>query len=353
MRHLFLLVLCPVLFACNSEPQSESEKDYVRYSGDTQGTTYNITFLPDSTGNPVEQNQIDSILHQIDLSLSLWVDSSTINQFNKADSIAIEDPHFMTMVFRSREISSLTNGAFHPMVLPLVKAWGFGPSGGQISDTVNLDSLKRLVSWRFDIRLVENAQSRAKNYPDQKFVIIKNPHQAMDPNAIAQGYSVDVVADFLEQHGITNYLVEIGGEVRAAGKKEDGFSWRVGIDKPLENAEKRQLEAVVKLNDAALATSGNYRKFYEKDGKKYAHTINPKTGRPVEHSLLSASVLAENCANADAFATAFMVMGLEDSKKFVEAHPELNLQVHFIYSDSSGNFKTYTSAGLQELLEPL
>ncbi len=175
----------------------------------------------------------------------------------------------------------------------------------------------------------------------------------LDFNALAQGYTVDVLASFLESKGIINYLVELGGEVKAKGKKDPDEYWKVGIDQPNETAtDGRPLKAIIKLKDRALATSGNYRKFYVENGKKYAHIINPFTGYPAKHNLLSATVLADDCMTADAYATAFMVMGLEKAKQFLSEHKELNLEVFFIY-DENGIWKTYTSETLKEWIEEI
>jgi thiamine biosynthesis lipoprotein len=173
----------------------------------------------------------------------------------------------------------------------------------------------------------------------------------MDMNAIAQGYAVDVVALFLEKNNIQNYLVEIGGEVRTLGLNPKGETWKIGIDKPVDNNNipGENLQAVIRLNNKSLATSGNYRRFYEKDGIKYSHTINPKTGYPVNHSLLSATVIANDCMTADAFATAFMVLGLEKSINLAQQHPEL--EAYFVYSDETGNYLVKSTKGIDEILE--
>ena len=172
----------------------------------------------------------------------------------------------------------------------------------------------------------------------------------LDFNAIAQGYTVDVLADFFESNGIENYLIEWGGEIKARGKNHDEQWWKIGIDKPVENIDEREIEAVIELKNMALATSGSYRKFYEKDGIKYSHTIDPKTGYPVQHSLLSATVLANDCMTADAYATAFMVMGMEKARVFLKDNKDLDLDVYFIYSTEAGVWKTYYSKDLEEVI---
>jgi thiamine biosynthesis lipoprotein len=282
-------------------------------------------------------------LDQIDLSLSAWVEESVLTEFNNQDSIFISDNHFLTVFYRGKEVHNMTQGAFQPMIMPLVRAWGFGPEGGELKEGENLDSLKKFVNYDFQIIADTNSES---------ILFVKDAGYQMDVNGIAQGYSVDVVSEFLEREGIENYMVEIGGELMAKGKNENGDYWRIGVDKPSSTAENRQLEAIVTLKDAALATSGSYRKFYEKDGRKYSHTIDPSTGEPVNHNLLSATVLASNCTNADAFATAFMVMGVEGTKELLASHPEMNLEVFLIY-DREGEVVTFTSEGLKDAIENL
>jgi thiamine biosynthesis lipoprotein len=175
----------------------------------------------------------------------------------------------------------------------------------------------------------------------------------IDFNAIAQGYSVDILASYLDAKGVSNYLVELGGEVRAKGKKNNKEYWKVGIDQPNETStEERPLQAVVRLRDKALATSGNYRKYYIENGQKFSHIINPQTGYPAKHNLLSATVIADDCMTADAYATTFMVMGLERSKQFLLDNKDLGLQVHFVY-DENGHWRTHTSQELKEWIEEL
>ncbi|HKK38547.1 MAG TPA: FAD:protein FMN transferase [Cryomorphaceae bacterium] len=338
---LFSLSIVLLMSSCESQrsPQVESA-DVQMIQGEAQGTTYAIKYTGDKQ---VEKAQIDSILDQIDLSMSAWVDESVLSEFNREDSVVISDDHFLTVFFRGKEIHDLTGGAFHPMIMPLVRAWGFGPEGGQLKENANLDSLMAFANYDFEIN---------PNDDEQSILFVKQNGYQIDVNGVAQGYSVDVVSEFLEREGVKNYMVEIGGEVRAKGKNESGEYWRIGVDKPSSTAENRQLEAIVTLEDAALATSGSYRKFYEKDGRKYSHTIDPTTGEPVNHNLLSATVLSSNATNADAFATAFMVLGMEGTKGFMADHPEMNLEVFLIY-DENGEVKTYASEGLKDVIENL
>ena len=338
MRTSALYIFLSAILAFQScENKSSDEGDVKVIRGEAQGTTYSVKYHGE---NEVTKTEIDSILREIDLSLSAWVEESVLNSFNLKDSLKINDSHFINVFYRSKEIAELTDGAFHPMVMPLVRAWGFGVGGGELREDANLDSLKQLVNFNFEVEAI----------PNQNAVRIIKGGQKMDVNGIAQGYSVDVVVSYLEKQGVENYMVEIGGEVLTSGESDKGEAWRIGVDKPLFGADQRELEAVISLNDAALATSGSYRKFYEKDGQRYSHTIDPSTGRPVEHNLLSATVRSSNCTDADALATAFMVMGTEKAKEFLSKNPQLNLDVFLIY-DENGELKTFMTEGFSKDLE--
>lgn len=343
-RYLFFVLsiftLVRVFTACQeSEPQSRVEV----LRGEAQGTTYSVKYIDSAA---VSAAEIDSLLQRFDLSLSAWVDTSVLSRFNRQDSLTIDDDLFLSVFWRGRAISHRTAGAFHPMVMPLVRAWGFGPEGGHLVKGTDLDSLKRLVTYDFTAQPLSDDSLRGPVFFDKPRGI------QLDVNAFAQGYSVDVVAEFLKRRGITDFMVEIGGEVYATGQNEKGEDWRIGIDKPVAPDQPRTLEAIVSLRDAALATSGSYRKFYEVDGKKYSHTIDPRTGRPVDHHLLSATVLAANCTDADAYATAFMVLGTEGTKEFLKRYPELGLEVYLIYG-ADDSLSTYASQGMRQVIEEL
>lgn len=308
----------------------------VAFAGYAQGTTYSITYF--SRNNINYQKEVDSILKAFDMSLSTYKDQSIISRINRNDTSATADDFFRAVFNKSLEISNLTGGAFDFTVAPVVNAWGFGFTEKTEVDARIIDSLLRYVDYR-KVQLLRNGKVKKEI-----------PNIQLNVNAIAQGYSVDVIADFLEERGIIHYLVEIGGEVKARGYKPGQQLWRIGIDKPLENstAQNRELQVILELKNMALATSGNYRQFYEEDGIKYSHTIDPKTGYPVEHNLLSATVIAHDCMTADALATAFMVMGLEKSMNFIEEHPEY--KGYFISSDSEGQYKITYSEGVEELI---
>lgn len=339
-RILSLPLMLLALVACDPQTERSTQSDIEVINGEAQGTTYSIKYLA-SDSVAISKSEIDSILDAIDLSLSTWVENSTISQFNRQDSIVITDPHFITIFERGRELSVLTSGAFNPMIAPLVKAWGFGPEGGRVKDDLNVDSLRQLVSFDIEIEAAEPKGLRFR----------KRPGMQIDVNSYAQGYAVDVVVDHLQAKGISNMMVEIGGEVAARGVNDKGESWRIGIDKPLDATVTRELQAAVPLIDAAMATSGTYRKFYEKDGKKYSHTIDPKTGYPVDHNLLSVTVMAPNCTNADAMATAFLVLGVEGTRQFLEEHSGLQLEVYLIFDNGGEALATYTSPGWKKRME--
>lgn len=324
---ILLLLLLSSFFQCN-----EKSASLIKFSGEAQGTTYSVSYL--SNDGIYHQAAIDSLLKKIDTSLSTWVPVSIISRINQNDSTAAPDDHFINVLKKAMEVSEITNGDFDFTVGPVINAWGFGFSNRENVDSVMIDSLLDYVGHKM-IKLGE------KKIEKQKKEI------KLDFNAIAQGYTVDVLCEFLESKDIQNYFVELGGEVKAKGTKSKGKKWKVGIDRPVENAaDDRSLQAIIELENMALATSGNYRKFYVQDGKKYAHIIDPHTGYPAKHSLLSATVIAGDCMTADAYATAFMVMGLEKAKNFLSEHKTLNLEVYFIYEENEV-WKTFTTEGIK------
>ncbi len=299
--------------------------------GQTQGTTFSVKYL-DKQGRNM-QREVDSLLVVFSNALSTYIPESEISRFNREALHKYESPFFYPVLLKSKEVFKATGGAFDPTIGPIVNAWGFGPEGPQTPNDGQVDSLLHIVN--FD-----------SIFFDSVAVCKMMKGMQLDFNAIAQGYSVDVVADFLKAKGIEHMFVEIGGEAYAKGYNERGHHWRIGINTPSEDQEEqKQVQAVVSLNNQSIATSGNYRRFYEKDGVKYAHTISPVTGRPVQHSLLSTSVFAPDCMTADAYATAFMVIGLEKAKEILAK--EEGLDAYFIYSDANGKIQTWTSPGMK------
>ncbi len=311
--------------------------------GEAQGTTYTIKYFSSDS----LKVQIDSVLQDIDYSLSTYKANSLISQFNRADSglfwFTDTFGHFLKVLELSKDLYEATDYAFDPSVKPLVDGWGFGLKKAEKMDSARVDSLKELL--RFGQMTAEIDQGRKK-------VAFYKPLSGfeLDFNAIAQGYTVDVLGAMLDSRGVKQFLVELGGEMLAKGGKKDGLlpwtselPWKLGIDRPVSG--ERAIQTTVEVVDGALATSGNYRKFYVKDGRKYAHTIDPKTGFPVEHNLLSATVISNYCSSADALATAFMVMGYEKSMQWIQSN-DPNLKYVFILSEGD-SLNTVSSPSLE------
>ncbi len=332
MRKLFILFLLSGLLGFSCSEDNNLIK--VKFTGEAQGTYYAVTYFEKDGQN--YQQDIDLLLENYDKSVSVYLPNSIISRINNNDTTVVTDSYFNENFKKSMEVSRKTNGAFDVTVGPLINAWGFGLEKRADIDSLMIDSLLQFVGYKTVI---------LKNNK----IIKEDPRMIINFNAIAQGYSADIVGQFLESKGIKNYLVDIGGEVLAKGTKEDGNEWIVGIQVPTKTKEgKIEAEATVYLKDKALATSGSYRMYYEKNGVRYSHTIDPSTGYPVKHSLLSVSVLADNGITADAYATAFMVMGLEKSKKFLAANKDLD--AYFIFSASNGQDSTFATQGIKELL---
>jgi len=334
-KHIFsglviLLISTLFLFSCSPNKQIKP----IHLKGEAQGTYYNMVYY-DSLHRDLHP-QVDSILKAFDRSVSLWLPNSVLSRVNRNDTTVVLDDHFIGNFKDSQEVSKATDGAFDMTVGPLVEAWGFGFESREKVGKRIVDSLLPLVGYQ-KIKLVDGK------------VIKADPRMQIDFNGIAQGYSDDVVGRFFDSLGIHNYLIDIGGEVKAKGQKPDGSYWRVGIEKPAADKDSpRILKAIIALKNRSVATSGSYRKYYIENGIRYSHTIDPKTGYPVEHSLLSVSVLTKNTALADAYATAFMVMGYKKSRAFVESHPDL--EAFFIWSSKDKTFKNYATPGFKKLI---
>ena len=326
---LFLLIVS--LLSCK-----ENKPVFANFNGFAQGSTYSIVYDNKKNIDPQELRQkVEKILADFDMSLSLYKDSSILSKINRNEDVVADT--FFTEVFRkSAIISQMTGGTFDVTVGPLVKAWGFGPDAHKNFTESKRDSLLKLVGMN-KVSLVNGK------------LIKSDPNICLDFNAIAQGFSVDVICRFFNSLGIKNYLVEIGGEVRAKGTKA-GNLWRIGIDKPEDKnmTPGKSLQAIIKISDKAIATSGNYRKFYIEDGVKYSHHIDPRTGYTTKNTLLSISIIADECAMADGVATGCLVMGKEKAIEFLDAHREF--EAFMVYSDESGNFKTWISDKLRRYL---
>ena len=316
----------------SSSNERSSSNIYIHNEGTTFGTIYHIKYLY----NRDLKKEIEAELHRVDASLSMFNPQSTISLINKGESNTA-DSMLAEVLQLSFAVNKATDGAFDPTVAPLVNAWGFGFKDGQLPDSMQVDSLLNLVGLS------------GIHFQDGKLTK-DNPLSILDMSAIAKGYGVDRVAQLLRGHSITNFMVEIGGEVVAEGINEKGTPWRIGINKPNEDSTSlnTELQDIISLSGHALATSGNYRNFYVQNGKKIAHTINPKTGYPAQQDILSSTVVAPTCAEADAFATAFMVMGMEKAKKVLQEQSQLD--AYFIYSDGEGNYQTWSSTGFDALI---
>ena len=304
-----------------------------RGEGSVFGTFYHITY---QSGQNL-QTGVEATLQEVDKSLSPFNKESVITAIN--NNTSMDTNTMFTDVFQlAQEVSVATDGAFDITVAPLVNLWGFGFKNMDNVSEEKVDSLLQYVGYE-KVKLVEGK------------IVKECPETMLDCSAIAKGYGVDAVGLYLESQGVKNYMVEIGGEVRVRGTNPKGELWHVGINKPNDDPTNmnNEIEQVLQLTQMAMATSGNYRNFYEKDGKKYAHTIDPRTGHPVQHSILSSTVLAKDCATADAYATAFMVLGLEEAKKVLAQHPDL--MAFFIYSDDEGGTHDWCSQGLKEMIK--
>lgn len=310
----------------------KKQKPYQYDQGMVFGTVYHFTYQSDEN----LKEEIEAELKKFDDSLSPFNDSSVISRVNRNEEL-VTDSFFQACFKRSMEISKETDGAFDITIAPIANAWGFGFKKGAFPDSLMIDSLRQFTGYE-KVSVVDGK------------VIKQDPRIMLSCSAVAKGYSVDVVAHLLDRKGIKNYMVDIGGEVVVKGENPKQAEWRIGINKPVDDSlsVNQELQTVLKVTDLGMATSGNYRNFYYKDGKKYAHTIDPRTGYPIQHSVLSTTVIAKDCMSADAYATAFMVMGLKEAEKFANAHPEID--VYFIYTDDNGNIKTYFTEGMKKYI---
>jgi thiamine biosynthesis lipoprotein len=349
----FSIIFCGLsllLASCETnEPvggNSTDESQYVKLTGNTQGTTYKIVYLESKGKN--YQTSIDSLLAAYDMQLSTYKENSIISQFNAQEDHIFDlskfpnHQNFEACYNQAKDVYYSTNGSFNPALYPIVKYWGFFDGTEQKNISLSaIDSILLLTNFGEEYFSLKENQTLSKKFSNAK----------LDFNGIAQGHSVDVIADFFDAKNITNYMIEIGGEVTCNGVNEANTGWSIGIDKPIENSiPGEDLQFIAILDNMSLATSGNYRKFYEIDGKKYSHTINPVTGSPVQHNLLSVTVISKSCADADAYATAFMVMGLLNSMNFVNNHPDLELNAYFVF-DAGGVMNTSMTKGFEKYIK--
>ncbi|MEX0813627.1 MAG: FAD:protein FMN transferase [Chitinophagales bacterium] len=297
MRLFYFIVLLSMLLACKQEKNADK---YINISGHTMGTNYAIQYKDSLQRN--FKTELDSLLKLVNRSMSTYDPKSVISTFNNSRASVFEvDSHFANVFEISKKLFALTDGYFNPTVFPLVKYWGFaGGAKPENPDSVIVDSLLRLCDFSA-LQLMDSSNSH--------FIYRSRENITLDFSAVAKGYGVDLLSQFLENNSIENYLIEIGGEVRFNGINPNNDKWSVGIDDPTSELENRKLIAILKDRNSAIATSGNYRNYYERKGKLYAHILNPRTGYSEQSSILSATVLAENCAEADALATALMING--------------------------------------------
>lgn len=294
------------------------------------GTIYNITYQSDDD----LQTEIEGELKKVDESLSTFNKTSTISKINQGKDVKVDDM-FAEVFSLGENIAKETDGAFDMTVAPMVNTWGFGFKTGKEPSKAVVDSLRNIVGYQ-------------KIKMEKKHIIKQNPNTMLDCSAIAKGFGSDVVAKFLRQKGIKNFMIEIGGEIVTYGLNEKRVPWKIGVTKPVDDSlnNQQEIQTILNVTNKAMATSGNYRKYYYKNGKKYAHTIDPKTGYPVQHNILSSTVFADNCATADAYATAFMVTGLDGAKKILAKHPEL--MAYFVYADQNGKNAVWYSPKLRK-----
>ena len=304
--------------------------NYQHDEGFIFGTIYHITYHSDTN----LKKEIEAELKKVDLSLSPFNKTSVISKVNRNENPVV-DPMFKEVFLLAENISNETHGAFDITVAPLVNEWGFGFKKGVEPTRQVIDSLKYIVGY-------QKVKLTPKNYVQKQ-----DPRIMLDCSAIAKGYGCDVVARLLRKNGINDYMIEIGGEIVTRGFNQKQEPWRIGVNKPTDDSlnTSQELQTILNVTDIAMATSGNYRNFYYKNGKKYAHTIDPKTGYPVQHTLLSATVLAKDCATADAYATSFMVLGLEGAQKILQQHPEL--MAYLIYTNDDGKTEVWYSPSLK------
>jgi thiamine biosynthesis lipoprotein len=320
---LAFLIIGTIIILSQSKP---AKPEFRKAQGLVFGTSYNITYYY----NADLQSDIEHTLSLVDSALSMFNPESTISAVNRSESILVTDTMFLKVFRRAMEISRMTDGAFDITVAPAVNAWGFGFKHAENVNQASVDSLKEITGyWKIH---------------EQNGLITKDdPRIMLDCSAIAKGFGSDMVAGMLRSKGINDYMVEIGGEIVVSGHNPKGKDWNIGISKPVDDSlsVNNELQTVIPVTDIAMATSGNYRNFYVKDGRKYAHTIDPHTCMPVSHSLLSATVFAQDCATADALATSMMVMGLDSAQALCSRHPEI--RAYLIYQAPDGTLGTVPS----------
>ncbi len=329
-RIVILLLIISSFWGCKEEVKPTWSNTH--FSGKTMGTTYNVKIKGEV--EKAIQSSIDSLLLDINMSVSTYIDSSRISQFNQSPSGIVlkdssgTDQHFVTNFLTSKEIFESSDQYFDASCMPLVNYWGFGYTEKKAVTKVDSNAVKEMLAFvgmdKFSFEDTRVLFSIYKN----------NPKSQLDFSAIAKGYAVDKIAELLDDSAFENYMVEIGGEVKTKGVNAQNKSWTLGINKPNPDAAINDFQWIVSPGNNGLASSGNYRNYYEVDGQKYGHTINPKTGFPERSNLLGVSVVHPSCMYADALATACMVMGLEKAEAFIEKIPEAEACLIYATNDT-------------------
>ncbi len=328
---VFLLISFSILFSCNSDSKKKEYDTYFQESGEIFTTSYHIKYAYSRS----LKSEITDELNRFDHSLNPFKENSIISKVNNNEPVEL-DSFFINVFNKSIEISNKSDGYFDITISPLINAWGFGYKNMDSVTPELIDSLRQFVGYD---KISINSNNE---------VVKTDSRVHINTSAIAKGYSCDVVADLLESFGVEDYMIEIGGEISAKGVNEKGVCWRIGVDKPYDDALliQHDLQTILSLCNKSMATSGNYRNYYIRDGKKYAHTIDPKTGYPSETDLLGATVIADDCMTADAYATAFVAMGIEKS---IETAKGLEgVDYYFIFANDDGSFNTVYSDGFEE-----
>ena len=316
MKKILYIILGFILISCTKQPQK------INYSGVTQGSYFSIIYYDDE--NRHFESEIDSIFREVDNAVSLWNENSIIRKVNRNEDVVVNQI-FKDNFEWARKASEFSDGAFDATIGPLVSAWGFHYKKELEMTPEMVDSIRQLVDYH-KVEIIDNK------------VVKANANMTLDFNAVAQGYTTDLIGNFLETKGIYNYLVDVGGEIFARGTKPNGEQWTIGIEKPAENFDsERSVQIKINLKDKGIVTSGNYRKYIEKDGVRYSHSIDPKTGYPVQQNLLSATVIAENASWADCLATICMLVGKEKASKLLENQ---GVEACFIFVDEDGTLQT-------------
>ncbi|MGV8827456.1 MAG: FAD:protein FMN transferase [Breznakibacter sp.] len=322
----FPLLLLLLLSSCN-------QKEYYRNEGYIFGTTYHIVYEYDKDVH----DTIRARFNAYDASMSTYNKASLISRVNRNET-NVPDSLLTAVIMKAQELNALSDGGFDITIAPLANAWGFGFSKADSITPELIDSLLQFTGMH-RMRL-ENGK-----------IVKDDPRIMLETSAVAEGFGVDYVGLLLESLGIDNYMVEVGGEVRMKGKNPKGNKWNIGIDKPIDDptAQNREIQEILSVTDCAVSTSGNYRKFFIKDGKKYSHTIDPKSGYPVSHNLLSTTVVAHDCISSDGLGTTFMVLGFEKGMALAESLP--NVEAYFIFADTTGQVKTAMTSGFEALIK--